>query len=336
MGVHFRLLDSVHNPEFRKSKGLPDIIVEGVKPTTDVDPNHRKHIGAGLNCADCHLGIAHAGALHNKTKMATCFACHDKRRSSGMPANENCTGCHRKLDKVVPSAPIVFGAGEASVKFKHAPHVAAFKCTDCHTKLFQMAKGKAKIAYSDHATDKLCFSCHNGKIAFDTATCTKCHAKSPVPEAPIVFGSGDKAVKFSHKPHIAAFQCSECHENLFKMAKGSTKIVFTDHKSGKACFSCHSGKKAFGIDKCTKCHAKSPAPKKLVFKAKEMSSVTFNHEAHNAMFACNDCHTKIFNYKHPSPPVSMDDMGKGKACGACHNGKTAFATDGDCEKCHAK
>jgi c(7)-type cytochrome triheme protein len=32
--------------------------------------------------------------------------------------------------------------------------------------------------------------------------------------------------------------------------------------------------------------------------------------------------------------TSMSDMGKGKSCGACHNGKAAFASTGDCNKCH--
>ena len=30
----------------------------------------------------------------------------------------------------------------------------------------------------------------------------------------------------------------------------------------------------------------------------------------------------------------MGDMEKGKSCGACHNGKDAFSSSGDCDKCH--
>jgi c(7)-type cytochrome triheme protein len=30
----------------------------------------------------------------------------------------------------------------------------------------------------------------------------------------------------------------------------------------------------------------------------------------------------------------MGEMEKGKSCGACHNGKDAFAATGDCGKCH--
>jgi c(7)-type cytochrome triheme protein len=32
----------------------------------------------------------------------------------------------------------------------------------------------------------------------------------------------------------------------------------------------------------------------------------------------------------------MAEMEKGKSCGACHDGKTAFATTANCAKCHKK
>lgn len=255
VGVNFRLLDTVQNPEFRKSKGLTDIIVEGVKPTTDVEPNHKKHVEMGLSCVDCHLGVAHAGQLKNKTKMQTCFDCHDKGRTPAMPANNNCSACHRKLDSVIPQAPVVFGSGKAAVKFNHSSHGSMFKCTDCHTGMFQMARGKVKIA-------------------------------------------------------------------------------FADHKAGKLCFSCHNGKKAFASDKCTNCHGESPMPKTIPFKVNGMSNVAFGHGAHAGMFGCADCHTKVFGYGRSGKVVSMQEMEKGKSCGACHNGKTAFSVAGDCDKCH--
>jgi c(7)-type cytochrome triheme protein len=30
----------------------------------------------------------------------------------------------------------------------------------------------------------------------------------------------------------------------------------------------------------------------------------------------------------------MADMDKGKSCGTCHNGKDAFTSSGNCDKCH--
>ena len=47
---------------------------------------------------------------------------------------------------------------------------------------------------------------------------------------------------------------------------------------------------------------------------------------------CNSCHNKIFN-AGPNNKITMAAMEKGKSCGACHNGKAAFAV-GQCVKCH--
>jgi c(7)-type cytochrome triheme protein len=65
--------------------------------------------------------------------------------------------------------------------------------------------------------------------------------------------------------------------------------------------------------------------------------VTFDHGKHLAGGAkCADCHPKLFAMKKGSAKLAMDDMAEGKTCGACHNGKRAFATmDGDrCLTCH--
>jgi c(7)-type cytochrome triheme protein len=32
----------------------------------------------------------------------------------------------------------------------------------------------------------------------------------------------------------------------------------------------------------------------------------------------------------------MDEMEKGKSCGACHDGKTAFTVKENCDTCHHK
>jgi c(7)-type cytochrome triheme protein len=65
--------------------------------------------------------------------------------------------------------------------------------------------------------------------------------------------------------------------------------------------------------------------------------VTFVHANHLAKGAkCADCHPKLFQMKQGADKLSMDSMGEGKSCGACHNGKKAFGVmDGDkCDTCH--
>lgn len=54
------------------------------------------------------------------------------------------------------------------------------KCMDCHTKIFQMKKGSAKMNMADINSGKYCGECHNGTKAFatkDAANCGKCHKK---------------------------------------------------------------------------------------------------------------------------------------------------------------
>lgn len=336
VGVNFRLLDTVKNPEFRKSKGLTDIMVDGVKPTTDVEPNHKKHIEMGLTCMDCHLGVAHAGALRNKTKMQTCFDCHDKNRSKAVPANENCVTCHRQKERVVPQKAAVYGSGETAVKFRHAPHAAAFKCTDCHTKLFPMASGKVKVTLPDHKSGKQCFACHDGKKAPGGDNCTACHGKSPAPRALDFKVKGLGVVKFNHEGHFKKYACADCHTKLYAYKQGAQKVTMDEMEKGKSCGACHNGKKTFSVaGDCVKCH-KGMKPANLTIKNARGTVVGyFNHDFHTQMYACKDCHTKLFPYGG-AKRVTMKEMEQGKSCGACHDGKSGFSVKGDCAKCHKK
>jgi c(7)-type cytochrome triheme protein len=256
IGVSFRLVDSVKNPEFRKQRGLPDIIVEGVRPQTDVDPHHKQHYEKGLNCVECHARISHSGITGYRTSMQICFDCHAKKRAENLnpPANDNCTACHRKKDKILPKAPIIFGKGDKMVKFEHEIHVAMHGCKDCHTSIFPMKTDGPKISFADHAAGKLCFSCHNGKKAFAYTTCTNCHAKPPVPAAIVYKPAGAAPVTFSHEFHTQAFECKKCHTGIWPMKKGAKKMNMDALYDGKFCGVCHNEKVAFAATDCDKCH----------------------------------------------------------------------------------
>ena len=69
--------------------------------------------------------------------------------------------------------------------------------------------------------------------------------------------------------------------------------------------------------------------------------VVFNHSTHvdSATPDCTTCHPKPFRIlksgsKAPQAPIVHAKMEKGEQCGACHNGKKAFALDEDCTFCH--
>lgn len=68
------------------------------------------------------------------------------------------------------------------VTYSHEKHQAKFpKCNACHTKVFQMKKGKSgPITMAAMNEGKFCGACHDGTQAFsvkDEANCTKCHMK---------------------------------------------------------------------------------------------------------------------------------------------------------------
>ncbi len=257
IGISFRLVDSVKNPEFRTKRGLPDIVEEGVRPTTKVDPHHKKHLEKGINCVDCHARISHSGITGYRTSMPICFDCHAKKRAEKLspPADENCMACHRKGEGLYPQTAIDFGKGDSVVKFEHTTHTAMQGCTDCHTALFPMKKDGPTISFADHAAGKLCFSCHNGKKAFAYTDCSNCHAKVPFPKAPIVYKpAGAAPVTFSHGFHTQAFECNKCHTAIWPMKKGAKKMTMDPMYEGKFCGVCHNEKTAFAATDCDKCH----------------------------------------------------------------------------------
>jgi c(7)-type cytochrome triheme protein len=102
-----------------------------------------------------------------------------------------------------------------------------------------------------------CGACHNGKEAFASSECAKCHnLKGFNKELKYkVDGIGD--VKFSHEFHTAAFSCDNCHPKLFDMKKTKGKMTMDAINKGKFCGSCHNGKTASDATECGKCHISS-------------------------------------------------------------------------------
>lgn len=128
VGVAFRTLDGVVNPDFRKQFGLTDAFAATMP--TPIDPQHAKHVQEiGLSCIDCHLGIAHGGDLRNNPDMDTCFTCHDKTRENNdkasPPDNNDCKACHTLQEKIQEG---VLLSDEKQQRW----HMADLACNDCH------------------------------------------------------------------------------------------------------------------------------------------------------------------------------------------------------------
>jgi c(7)-type cytochrome triheme protein len=76
----------------------------------------------------------------------------------------------------------------------------------------------------------------------------------------------------------------------------------------------------------------------ITFKVKSAGNVTFSHENHVVGYElrCTHCHDSLFLTRAKHRKVTMAQMQKGVACGACHNGKRAFSVKGNCNTCHSK
>ena len=80
--------------------------------------------------------------------------------------------------------------------------------------------------------------------------------------------------------------------------------------------------------------------KTVEFEGGGAGKVVFSGDVHaKAGNKCADCHQSgLFKMKKGADKLTMKEMGEGKNCGACHNGKKAFGvTDqASCSKCHKK
>jgi len=287
------------------------------------------------NCRICHNAIFN---LRNKTRYTmadmertkSCGACHTGVRAFSVKSEKYCTNCHKGKPRTVEFK--VKGAPD--VAFSHDSHVskAGLSCRNCHdgniitgrdrnVTMLQMEKGKK------------CGACHNDKMAFTVAgNCDKCHKGMKPREITFKLKGVTDAV-FSHQVHIGMFKCTECHTKTFQYKGGPLKATMKSMENGQYCGTCHNGNDAFTVTgECDKCH-KGYKPGKIVFKT-DAGEATFSHEYHLGMYKCADCHTKIFPFKAGTLKAKMDEMDKGRSCGACHNGKDAFATSDDCNKCH--
>ena len=286
--------------------------------------SHKQHIrqkGINNNCKACHDAIFSMRkrvtyTMADMDKGKSCGACHGKSAFS----LKDCARCHKVKD-------VIFQVkATGPTRFSHNVHLPATPtCGTCHPALFPTGPTKP-VTMAEMGKGKSCGACHNGKKAFSLDKCTTCH---PVKE--ISFQVKETGpTPFSHKKHIEMYQCGDCHTRLFA-AGHNKRVTMAEMEKGKSCGACHNGKDGFSVADCSKCHA----VKDVEFKVTGAGNAKFSHKVHMSIYKCSDCHARIYPQgKKKSKPVSMQAMGEGKSCGACHDGKTAFTVREDCLKCH--
>lgn len=188
--------------------------------------SHEKHISFGAHCNQCHEIKEHKESTVIKNACNTChklsiFAYTD----SGMPVN-----------------------------FSHQGHAKKYGCGDCHPKPFQTKKGTTKIIMDEMYKGNTCGKCHNGKIAFASTDCARCHKMTEFKKELSYKSEGMSSAVFSHEFHTAMFPCKDCHTSLFKYKKGGSGMKMDDLYQNKFCSTCHNGQMAFGSSDCQKCH----------------------------------------------------------------------------------
>jgi c(7)-type cytochrome triheme protein len=61
-------------------------------------------------------------------------------------------------------------------------------------------------------------------------------------------------VRFPHRQHTAWIDCVSCHDGLFEMKAGATRLNMLMILSGEKCGQCH-GAVAFPLTECARCHS---------------------------------------------------------------------------------
>jgi len=322
-------------PAFSAAKETKDIPFS-FKNADPVIFSHDVHLAKyNQNCRICHNAIFNLknkkrATMAEMEKTKSCGACHSGIKAFSVKDEKQCTRCHKGKPRNVTFKM----KGATEVTFSHDAHVskAGLSCRSCHDgKIISGKEGKVTMAQMEKG--KTCGACHNGKMAFTVAgNCGDCHKGMKPREITFKLKGVTDAV-FSHQVHIGMFKCPDCHTKTFPYKTGALKATMASMEKGKSCGSCHNGKDAFTVaGECDKCH-KGYKPGSITFKT-EAGEANFSHEFHLGMYKCADCHTKTFPFKAGMLKATMADMDKGKSCGACHNGKDAFISSGDCVKCH--
>jgi len=284
--------------------------------------NHLNKKGLTNNCQACHDALFDLKkkkhySMADMGKGKSCGACHDGKRAFSLG---ECVRCHQTKE-------IVYNVkATGTTGFSHKLHLAtSADCSVCHPSLFAAGHNK-RFTMEDMKKGKSCGACHNGKKAFGLDTCVTCH---PVKE--ITFKVKETGpTHFSHNTHLGVAECGTCHPKLYSPNQKNRRVGMAAMGKGKSCGACHNSKEAFSVKECSKCHP----VQELVFDVKTLSNVTFSHKFHTGLYTCTDCHITLYTTTRSMVKVSMNDMEKGKSCGGCHDGKTAFSVKEKCESCH--
>ena len=222
-----------------------------VSPSGDIRIPHQKHLDRGLQCVNCHIGVAHGQKTDKRgagiikftgPSMATCIDCHSTRNVS-----TSCGTCHTSDRKPESHKNPTWGTRHG-VEARKDTGV----CGMCH--LFTKEKA-VKIAPGAPVTE----------FARANPFCSSCHVKRPITHTPTwpvehkQYAKSDRArclVCHNEEPpkdgeKVSPVFCYKCHRDLHpdNWKKLHPTVVKNVGVVDGKCFSCHVS------TQCAKCHA---------------------------------------------------------------------------------
>lgn len=142
-----------------------------IMETGPVKFRHTTHVKK-QECGACHNAIFMTSgnpkfSMADMEKGKSCGACHNGKAAFSL---SSCTTCHPVKDKVFA----IKYAGKTT--FSHTSHITLFKCGECHTKYYPVARSKVRVSMAEMENGKSCGACHDGKNAFSVKeNCATCH-----------------------------------------------------------------------------------------------------------------------------------------------------------------
>lgn len=305
-----------------------------------------------VECAACHLGVAHQDNETNSPPMESCFLCHGLAHGpQRVLASGECFYCHPAGFELKPQSHVKewakrphAKAAEQDVNGCMLCHEAEKDCDGCHE------AEKLEIApqpgiYKRIIREEPPRPAYLIDVSQPTAMgqCVFCH--------PAIDRSGGwPGIIFTHEPHIKRDQkCEACHEAFPHTSSGTANPTMV------SCYRCHSLRHAeqgpVAAEECKKCHPPTfplkPDDHTRAFALKE-----HRDEADRRMPECMMCHKAAYCAKchsggqkmvdgKPSPQVLPDDhrtpewqpthgrlyLSQQGACSICHEER-------DCLSCH--
>lgn len=144
-----------------------------VQPTGDVIFPHTVHISK-IKCDICHPRLFKPGrnrpvSMAAMEKGMSCGACHKGKKAFAL---NDCSRCHLAGNVLMKARK------PWAVTFRHATHLPAYKCVECHPRIFKLGyeKSRPRLTMLDMDKRKSCGACHDDQIAFSTRfSCQRCH-----------------------------------------------------------------------------------------------------------------------------------------------------------------